>query len=76
MQGRMNAFLSGSYVHGRRPEGEGSVYRCVALIRPREARKKFFHLHFSLVWIGSRSTFALLTALLTGRLTSPRVNNL
>ena len=29
---------------------------------------KFFHLHFLGVWIGSRSTFVLCTALLTGRL--------
>ena len=28
----------------------------------------FFHIHFSVVWIGSRSTFVLCTALLTGRL--------
>ena len=34
-------------------------------IGPREARKKFFHLHFSVVWIGCRSTFVLCTALLT-----------
>ena len=33
--------------------------------RPREARKKIFHLHFSVVWIGSRITFVLCTALLT-----------
>ena len=26
---------------------------------------KFFHLHFSLLWIGSHSTFVLCTALLT-----------
>ena len=31
-------------------------------------RKIFFHFHVSVVWIGSRSTFVLCTALLTGRL--------
>jgi len=30
--------------------------------------EKKFHLHFSVVWIGSRSTFVLCTALLTDRL--------
>jgi len=34
-------------------------------IRLREARKIFFHLHFSVVWIGCHSTFVLCTALLT-----------
>ena len=35
------------------------------VIRSREARKFFFHLHFSVVWIGCRSTFMLCTAPLT-----------
>ena len=35
----------------------------VVAIRPREARKNFFNLHFSVVWIGSRSTFVLCTVL-------------
>ena len=30
--------------------------------------EKIFHLHFSVVFIGSRSTFVVYTALLTGRL--------
>ena len=30
-----------------------------------QSAEKFFHLHFSVVWIGSRSTFVLCTALLT-----------
>jgi len=33
------------------------------MISPREAWKKFFHLHFSAVWIGSRSTVVLCTAM-------------
>ena len=44
---------------------EGSAYRHVVLILLREAREKFIHLHFSVVWIGSHSTFVLCTALLT-----------
>ena len=44
---------------------EDSVYRRVEAIRPRKARKIFFTLIFSVVWIGSRSTFVLYTALLT-----------
>jgi len=35
------------------------------LILPHEVRKNFFHLHFSVVWIDSHSTFVLCTALLT-----------
>ena len=31
-------------------------------------KENFFHLHFSVVWIGSHNTFVLCTALLTGRL--------
>jgi len=31
--------------------------------------EKSFHLHFSVVWIGSRSTFMLCTALLTAEYT-------
>ena len=46
---------------------KGNVWRCTVLIRPRKARK-FFHLHFSVVWIGSCSIFMLYTALLNGRL--------
>jgi len=57
-QARRKHFLSVSAT------GEGSVYRCVAAI-VRAKRGKFFHLHFSVVWIGSRSTFVLRTALLT-----------
>jgi len=34
----------------------------------RAKRGKFFHLHFSVLLIGSRSTFVVCTALLTGRL--------
>jgi len=30
-----------------------------------QSAEKFFHLHFSVVWIGSRSVFVLCTALLT-----------
>ena len=40
---------------------EGSVQRCEAAISPREAWKKF-HLHFSVIRIGSRGTFVLCTA--------------
>ena len=58
-QARRKHFLSGTAT------GEGSVQRCVAAIRPHEARENFFHLHFSVVWIGCRSTFVLCTALLT-----------
>jgi len=42
-----------------------AVYRGahIVLICPREARKKFFHLHFSVVWMVSHSTVMLCTAL-------------
>ena len=33
------------------------------MVSPHEARKKIFHLHFSVVWMGSRSTVVLCTAL-------------
>jgi len=33
------------------------------MVFPREARKKFFHLQFSVVWMGSRSTVVFCTAL-------------
>ena len=33
------------------------------MVSPHEARKNFFHLHFSVVWMGSRSTVVLCTAL-------------
>ena len=52
-------FLSGTAT------GEGSVGSGDPFARSVE---KFFHLHFSVVWIGSCSTFVLCTALLTGRL--------
>ena len=42
--------------------GKGSAKRSI------EVWKKIFHLHFSVVFIGSRSTFVVYTALLTGRL--------
>ena len=64
MQGRMNPFMSGSYVQCRR--------QCIKVRSADQSVRsveKFFHLHFSVVWIGSRSTFVLCTALLTGRLT-------
>ena len=79
MQGRMNPFLSGSYVHWRRQCIEA---RSADIDQSARSAEKFFHLHFSVVWIGSRSTFALCTALLTGRLTitqpiaTKRVTNL
>ena len=60
----MNPFMSGSYMHFRRQWIEARSADQSAL-----RAEKFFHLHFSVVWIGSRSTFALCTALLTGRLT-------
>jgi len=47
-------FLSGTAT------GEGSVGSGEPSVRSAE---KFFHLHFSVVWIGSRSTFVLCTAL-------------
>ena len=64
MQGRMNPFLSGSYVHWR-----GQCIEVRSADQSARSAEKFFHLHFSVVLIGSRSTFALCTALLTGRLT-------
>ena len=64
MQGRMNPFLSGSYVQWRR-----QVIEARSADQSARSAEKFFHLHFSVVWIGSRSTFVLCTALLTGRLT-------
>jgi len=33
------------------------------MVSPREVLKKFFHLHFSVVWMGSRSTVVLCTEL-------------
>ena len=41
-----------------------------AVVRDPSARsaEKIFHLHFSVVLMGSRSTFVVCTALLTGRL--------
>ena len=40
-----------------------AVYRGAATISLREVRKKIFHLHFSVVWMDSRSTFVPCTAL-------------
>jgi len=42
---------------------EGSVERCIAPISPHEARKNFFHLHFSVVRLGCCSTVVLCTAM-------------
>ena len=64
MQGLMNPIMSGSYMHSGRQWIEARSGDQSA-----RSAEKFFHLHFSVVWIGSRSTFALRTALLTGRLT-------
>ena len=41
---------------------EGSAQRHVVLISPHKAREKI-HLYFSVVWMGSRSTVVLCTAL-------------
>ena len=60
----MNPFMSGSYMHSRRQWIEAR-----SADQSARSAEKFFHLHFSVVWIGSRSTFALCTALLTGRFT-------
>ena len=54
MQARRKHFLSGTAT------GEGSVGSGDPSARSAE---KFFHLHFSVVWIGSRSTFVLCSAL-------------
>ena len=47
----------------------GSNFRQVRplpkLMFVREVQEDFLHLHFSVVWIGSHSTFVLFTALLT-----------
>ena len=53
-QARRKHFLSGTAT------GEGSVGSGDPSARSAE---KFFHLHFSVVWIGSRITFVLYTAL-------------
>ena len=53
IQARRKHFLSGTAT------GEGSVGSGDPSARSAE---KFFHLHFSVVWIGSRSTFVLCTA--------------
>jgi len=58
VQGRMNPFMSGSYMHWRRQWIE--VH---SADQSAQSAEKFFHLHFSVVWIGSHSTFALFTAL-------------
>ena len=52
-QARRKHFLSGTAT------GEGSVGSGDPSARSAE---KIFHLHFSVVWIGSRSTFVLCTA--------------
>jgi len=46
---------------------KGSMYIQVCGGDPsaQSVEKKLFTLHFSVVWIGSRNTFALCTALLT-----------
>ena len=45
-----------------------AVHRGVSADPSARSAEKFFHLHVSVVWIGSRSTFVLCTALLTARL--------
>jgi len=60
----MNPFMSGSYMHWRRQWIEVR-----SADQSARSAEKFFHLYYSVVWIGSRSTFALCTALLTGKLT-------
>ena len=54
VQARRKHFLSGTVA------GEGSVGSGDPSAGSAE---KFFHLHFSVVWIGSRSIFVLYTAL-------------
>jgi len=54
MQARRKHFLSGMATD------KGSVGSGDPSTRSAE---KFFHLHFSVVWIGSRNTFVLCTAL-------------
>ena len=64
MQGCM---MSSSYMHCRRQYIEAR-----GVDQSARSAEKFFHLHFSVVWVvwvGSHSTFALCTALLSGRLT-------
>ena len=45
-----------------------AVHRSVYWPSDRAKHGKKIHLHFSVVWIGSRSTFVFCTALVTGRL--------
>ena len=61
MQAHRKHFLSGTGT------GEGSVGRGDPYARSAE---NFFHLQFSVVWIGSRSTFVLCTGPQTRKLAS------
>ena len=53
LQARRKQFVSATAT------GKGSAQRHVVLIHPHGVWKKIFHLHFSVVWAGSCSTFVL-----------------